>query len=208
MLDATLEVNVVEGLVDSSVEVVSPDVVGPGSGPNVHTHSRLLFRRPATGVSGQVSLSDSEDESRLSPVWGDRALNFVRLSRWGNRMTVRGADGATSDEDVDGRFALASADSTCELESEAEGSLDSDDVEVESAVVASEERESVERESVDVDWGDSMSEWASVYFSVRISSTRGVLKDTFFSAGNLGRPDILRESTRSIGLFASIECKL
>jgi hypothetical protein len=39
-----------------------------GSVPSVQTHSRLLFLRPATGVSGQASLSDSEDESRLSPV--------------------------------------------------------------------------------------------------------------------------------------------
>lgn len=43
------------------------------SGPNVHLHSRLRFRRPATGVSGQESsLSDSDDEeSRFSPVLGD-----------------------------------------------------------------------------------------------------------------------------------------
>jgi hypothetical protein len=121
---------------------------------------------------------------------------------------VRGGGNTNSDEEVDGKFALDSADCSCELENEAEGSLDSDDEEVDSDVVTSDESESVDRERVDVDCDDSISEWASIYFSVRISSTRGVLNDTFFSAGNLGRPDILRESTRSIGLFDSIEFKL
>ncbi|KAH4470469.1 hypothetical protein HBH90_072200 [Parastagonospora nodorum] len=36
---------------------------------SVHRQSRVLLRRPATGVSGQESLSSSEDEeSRLSPI--------------------------------------------------------------------------------------------------------------------------------------------
>jgi hypothetical protein len=43
------------------------------SGSNVHLHSRLRFRRPATGVSGhESSLSESDsEESRFSPVRGD-----------------------------------------------------------------------------------------------------------------------------------------
>jgi hypothetical protein len=103
-----------------------------------------------------------------------------------------------------------------------DGSLDSDEVEVvdsdevfDSEVVdseevdseGSEETESVERETVDED-SDSMSEWARVNLVVWISSTRGLLNETFFSAGNLGLPDILRASVRRIGLFANIECRL
>jgi hypothetical protein len=43
----------------------------PDTGPSVHRQSRVLLRRPATGVSGHESLSSSEDEeSRLSPVRG------------------------------------------------------------------------------------------------------------------------------------------
>lgn len=43
----------------------------PASGPSVHRQSRLLLRRPATGVSGHESLSSSEDdESRFSPIRG------------------------------------------------------------------------------------------------------------------------------------------
>lgn len=47
------------------------DWLSPGSLPSVHRQSRLRFRRPATGVCGQVSLSSSDsDESRLSPALG------------------------------------------------------------------------------------------------------------------------------------------
>lgn len=47
------------------------DLLDPGSGPKVHCQLRVLFLRPATGVSGQESLSSSEeDESRLSPARG------------------------------------------------------------------------------------------------------------------------------------------
>lgn len=65
LVDVVLKVEVV--LVEG--EALSWDVVGSlGKLPSVQTHSRLLFLRPATGVSGQASLSDSEEESRLSPV--------------------------------------------------------------------------------------------------------------------------------------------
>lgn len=52
----------------------------PLIGPSVQTHSRCFFLRPATGVSGQPSLSESD--SRLSPVRGDRRLilGLVALS--------------------------------------------------------------------------------------------------------------------------------
>jgi hypothetical protein len=96
------------------------------------------------------------------------------------------------------------------LESEEVEVLDSDGVDSEGSeeeTEASEEIELVEMERLDDD-DDSISEWAKVYFVVWISSTRGVLKETFFSAGNLGLPDILRASVRRIGLFAKIECRL
>lgn len=47
--------------------VEADDDLSDGSGPSVHLQSRLRFLRPATGVSGAESLSDSE-ESLLSPV--------------------------------------------------------------------------------------------------------------------------------------------
>ena len=46
---------------------IAVDCDCPGKVGRVHTHSRLLFLRPATGVSGHASLSDSDDESLLSP---------------------------------------------------------------------------------------------------------------------------------------------
>jgi hypothetical protein len=49
------------------VSLVEDDVdLSALTGPNVHRQTLDLFRRPATGVSGQESLSDSE-ESLLSP---------------------------------------------------------------------------------------------------------------------------------------------
>ena len=66
---------------------LSAAAVCPGKVPSVQTHSRLLFLRPATGVSGQASLSDSDEESRLSPVW---ALAFLGLMRCGRRRLRSG----------------------------------------------------------------------------------------------------------------------
>jgi hypothetical protein len=87
MLDAVLsqealdEAGVEYSLMDPVAEVESlgsDSSIGAGRpwapiGPRVQTHSRRRFRRPATGVSGQESLSesDSEDESRLSPTFGE-----------------------------------------------------------------------------------------------------------------------------------------
>ena len=54
-----------------AVSLVVDAVAGDLMGPNVQRQSRVRLRRPATGVSGHVSLSSSEDdESRLSPVRG------------------------------------------------------------------------------------------------------------------------------------------
>lgn len=100
--DARLD-EVKEALVVSSVLVDDEDE------PSVHTHSLLLFLLPATGVSGQESLSDSEDESLLSPVCGDFVLDLIRSGTRGGRRTVpsendvlsalttgRNSDGSTS----------------------------------------------------------------------------------------------------------------
>ena len=67
------------------------DVLDPGTGPNVHFQSRVRFRRPATGVTGHVSLSSSEeDESRLSPTRG--ALELGEPSRDVKLEPVRDGD--------------------------------------------------------------------------------------------------------------------
>lgn len=83
LLDAILEVNDVDDddvvvVVDSSVKICDDC---PGSVPNVQTQSLFSFLRPATGVSGQVSLSDSDDESLFSPVRGDLAVLTFGLLR-------------------------------------------------------------------------------------------------------------------------------
>jgi hypothetical protein len=55
------------------------DLSDPDTGSRVHRQSRVLLRRPATGVSGHESLSSSEDEeSRFSPVLG--CLGWGELS--------------------------------------------------------------------------------------------------------------------------------
>jgi uncharacterized tellurite resistance protein B-like protein len=55
-------------------------------GPNVHTHSRgfLLFR--VMGVDGQISLSESEEESRLSPHAGDVGVQIGRAAAAAARL--------------------------------------------------------------------------------------------------------------------------
>lgn len=60
-------------LLASSARLPSSDAFAESIGPNVHTHSRCRFLRPATGVAGHVSLSSSSEESRLSPARGDGA---------------------------------------------------------------------------------------------------------------------------------------
>jgi hypothetical protein len=68
---------IVTSLADDTEDLLSEE----GNGPSVQRQSLVRFRRPATGVSGQVSLSSSEDEeSRFSPVRGDFDLGFGELS--------------------------------------------------------------------------------------------------------------------------------
>lgn len=152
-----------------------------GSGPSVQTQFLLRFRRPATGVSGQESLSDS-DESRLSPIRG--ALGRGELST-DEKAELDGSEGAWVDGE-DGMSAEAL-------------STERDDSEAADSVGASEER-------VEVD--DSSSECATVYVTVVISSSSGVRKETRFSAGNRGREAILRGASERAGLLERIEVRL
>lgn len=132
-----------------------------GGGANVQCQSRRLFRRPATGVSGQESLSDSE-ESRLSPRrapprTGERSIDD----------TVEDAEDSDEEETCSGTAVISMDTEASDADSELEEEVDA-------------------REEM-VEQDDSRSEWAIVYLTVLISSSRGVRKETFFSAGKKGR---------------------
>ena len=59
-----------------------------------------------------------------------------------------------------------------------------------------------------VEMDDSRSEWANVYLTFLISSSRGVRKDTCLVAGNMGRAGaILRGVSNLAGLFVRIEVR-
>jgi hypothetical protein len=167
----------------ASLAVDGIDLSDPDIGPSVHRQSRVLLRRPATGVSGHESLSSSDDdESRLSPVRG-----------------CFGRGELSSDSDVDAVSAADNADAFAEpseiSERRAAEALESDD-----EVEARDDR--VETEA-------SMSEWASVYLTVVISSSSGVRKETRFSAGNMGlEAAILRGIIDRAGLLARTETRL
>lgn len=80
------------------------------------------------------------------------------------------------------------------------------DVEASDSVVAAEADDAMDDK---VEQDDSMSECASVYLVVVISSSSGVRKDTRFSAGNMGRLEfILRGIMERAGLFERIESRL
>lgn len=161
----------------ADVEVDWPE----GNGPSVQTQFLLRFRRPATGVSGQESLSDS-DESRLSPIRGPLGRGELSMDE---KAELDGSEG----DWVEGEEG-ASAEA---LSMERESSEASD------SVVARDEM-------VEVD--DSRSECATVYLTVVISSSSGVRKDTRFSAGNRGRDAILRGASARAGLLDRIEVRL
>lgn len=66
--------------------------------------------------------------------------------------------------------------------------------------------ETVEAMEDRVELDEAKSEWASVYRTVVISSSRGLLKETRFSAGNMGRVEaILRGATARAGLLERME---
>lgn len=155
-------------------------------GPKVQRQSLLRLRLPATGVSGQESLSDSE-ESRLSPARGP--LGRGELSSDENaelddaESDWREGEADTSDADLD------------LIESRASDESDSDDARLES-----EDR---------VDCEDSRSECAMVYLMFVISSSNGVRKETRFSAGNSGRAGaILRGASDWTRLLERIDLRL
>ena len=166
-----------------------------GSGPSVQRQSLVRFRRPATGVSGQESLSSSdEDESRLSPMRG--FFGRGELSTDEKVEVDFSSDNDRGDMLAwDAALEVLTASESCDAER-----LESVLVEVEEAV-----DEMVERVEMD----DSRSEWAMVYLVVVISSSSGVRKDTRFSAGNMGRLEpILRGIIERAGLLERIEARL
>lgn len=170
-----------------------PGVLVPGSGPRVHRQSLVLFRRPATGVSGQESLSSSEDEeSRFSPIRGEAVRNEVSVIE---RVEP---DLWTVDCRDNGMLATSVLEDV--LDSKIWCAADESDL--------GDARDAVEAIEDSVELEDARSECASVYLTVLISSSSGVRKDTRFSAGNMGRPDaILRGMMDFAGLFARMEVK-
>lgn len=199
----------------SSLVLVSLDNECFPIGPNVHTHSLRLFRRPATGVSGQESLSDSDDEeSRFSPVLGARDLgDSSDVDSVGELDCSEGDEGigeGDAVEDVELDDAEIDKDQD---EGESKDGLDSDDVEL--FVVKVNDDDSDDSDDSDdpteatEDIEASISECAKVYLTVLISSSRGVRNDTFFVAGNIGREAvILRGCSDCAGLLVSIEGRL
>ena len=59
-----------------------------------------------------------------------------------------------------------------------------------------------------VETEDSMSECASVYFTVLISSSNGVRKDTRFSAGNSGLAEPILREVNGVGPLERMERRL
>lgn len=166
------------------------DVVG--NGPRVQCQSRLRFRRPATGVSGHESLSES-DESLFSPVRGP----FGR-GEDSNDAKFEVEDVSAGDDETSGEEASDVEDWT-ERVKETE---DDEDAELDGAFASTEER-------VDVDPVDWISECARVNLTVLISSSSGVRNDTLFSAGKRGRAEfIFRGMICLMGPFDNMEARL
>lgn len=178
-------------LVVASLADDEDDLSDDGRGPRVQRQSLVLFRRPAMGVWGQESLSSSdEDESRLSPARGpfDRgelsADAKVEVDFWSDSCS---GDMLVVEEVLE----VLTINEWC-------------------AADTSESVDEATDEMVDrVETDDSRSEWAIVYLVVVISSSRGVRKQTCFSAGNMGRLEaILRGTIERAGLFERMETRL
>jgi hypothetical protein len=69
-----------------------------------------------------------------------------------------------------------------------------------------EEVESIEDRVDRVEVESAMSEWARVYLTVVMSSSRGVRNETRFSAGKRGRAAVILRGV--MGLFARMELRL
>ena len=161
-----------------------------GKGPSVQRQSLVRFRRPAMGVSGQESLSSSdEDESRFSPVRGPLCRGELSAELGFSSDSCRG-DMLALDELLD----VLTSSEWCEAD-------------VSEAVVAVDEATDEMVDRVEMD--DSRYEWAMVYLVVVISSSSGVRKHTCFSTGNMGRlDDMLRGMMERAGLFLRTEVRL
>ena len=199
----------------SSLVLVSLDNECFPIGPNVHTHSLRLFRRPATGVSGQESLSDSDDEeSRFSPVLGARDLGDSSDVDSVGELDCSEGDEGIGDGDTAEDVELDDAEiDKGQDEGESKDGLDSDDVELCAVKVNDDDSDdsdnSDDSTEATEDVKASISECAKVYLTVLISSSRGLRNDTFFVAGNIGREAvILRGCSDCAGLLVSIEGRL
>lgn len=199
----------------SSLVLVSLDNECFPIGPNVHTHSLRLFRRPATGVSGQESLSDSDDEeSRFSPVLGARDLGDSSDVDSVGELDCSEGDEGIGDGDAAEEVELDDAEiDKGQDEGESKDGLDSDDVELCAVKVNDDDSDdsdnSDDSTEATEDVEASISECAKVYLTVLISSSRGLRNDTFFVAGNIGREAvILRGCSDCARLLVSIEGRL
>jgi hypothetical protein len=132
----------------------------------------------------------------LSPVWGPLGRGEPSKEENADDVEVDCSDG----DEIDGDEVASDDDD------EAVG-MDSDmeDEVSESEVAGASMEAMVESELTE----DLRSEWAMVYFEVVISSSRGVRKETLFSAGKSGRVGaILRGSMFRAGLFERMEARL
>lgn len=196
----------------SSLVLVSLDNECFPIGPSVHTHSLRLFRRPATGVSGQESLSDSDDEeSRFSPVLGARNLGDSSEVDSAGELDCSEGDEGIGDGDPADDVELDDAEIDKDND-EGEGKEGSDSDNVEPLAVQVDDADKVDSDdsTEETDGVEaSISECAKVYLTVLISSSRGVRNDTFLVAGNIGREAvILRGCSDCAGLLVSIEGRL
>lgn len=196
----------------SSLVLVSLDNECFPIGPNVHTHSLRLFRRPATGVSGQESLSDSDDEeSRFSPVLGARDLGDSSDVDSVGELDCSEGDEGIGDGDAADDVELDDAEIDKDKDKgEGKDGLDSDNEELFAVKVNDgDSDDSDDSTEATEDVKASISECAKVYLTVLISSSRGVRNDTFFVAGNIEREAvILRGCSDCAGLLVSIEGRL
>ena len=196
----------------SSLVLVSLDNECFPIGPNVHTHSLRLFRRPATGVSGQESLSDSDDEeSRFSPVLGARDLGDSSDVDSVGELDCSEGDEGIGDGDAADDVELDDAEIDKDKDKgEGKDGLDSDNEESFAVKVNDgDSDDSDDSTEATEDVKASISECAKVYLTVLISSSRGVRNDTFFVAGNIEREAvILRGCSDCAGLLLSIEGRL
>lgn len=196
----------------SSLVLVSLDNECFPIGPNVHTHSLRLFRRPATGVSGQESLSDSDDEeSRFSPVLGARDLGDSSDVDSVGELDCSEGDEGIGDGDAADDVELDDTEIDKDKDKgEGKDGLDSDNEELFAVKVNDgDSDDSDDSTEATEDVKASISECAKVYLTVLISSSRGVRNDTFFVAGNIEREAvILRGCSDCAGLLVSIEGRL